>query len=616
MSNKRYLLMSPPLPKIISQTSNKSVGNIAMFPVGLAYISSSMKLAGFDVLTLNGSFAEPDLEAQLTRLIKTDGVDVVCIGGQSIDVHGILRVIEIVRRIDPKVTIVTGGAIISADAVTAMEVLMADIGIIGEGEEAMCDLAHALNNDVQLSLVPGTIYWENGQLRKAPTRTEVQNLDALPYMDFDGFAYRQWLELNNNTGIIFTARSCPFKCTFCFKSTGDQYRSRSMDSVFAEIDYQIEHYGITTLNVSDELFAAKKQRVIDFCERIRPYKLSWGCSLRVPEIVEELLPLMKEAGCTTIGTGLESASPEILLSMRKKIKLNQVEKALKTFGDTGMVMLANLIFGDANETRETYKESIDFWHQHKDNIHINLGTINALPGTRLYEDACAKGIIADKRQYLLEGTFIVNVSKLSHDEYYEMLSEIIELSYLPQVPASKVSISEHFGDGLCSVEWTCRRCGTRHEDYRMHFLQADIVHCPCGVQNTIEPFRDVIAPTDVLAECFPTNRNYAFWGVGSQYHRLSRFFGDDLKGDHFIQVDANEHHQKMTRLGKKIFPPSVIREQGISDVIITSPLARSAIMTAIESDFTDVKRVHFPVLLSTNGQFRCSFETTLLPVRT
>lgn len=616
MSNKRYLLMSPPLPKIISQTSNKSVGNIAMFPVGLAYISSSMKLAGFDVLTLNGSFAEPDLEAQLTRLIKTDGVNVVCIGGQSIDVHGILRVIEIVRRIDPKVTIVTGGAIVSADAVTAMEVLMADIGIIGEGEEAMCDLAHALNNDVQLSLVPGTIYWENGQLRKAPTRTEVQNLDALPYMDFDGFAYRQWLELNNNTGIIFTARSCPFKCTFCFKSTGDQYRSRSMDSVFAEIDYQIEHYGITTLNVSDELFAAKKQRVIDFCERIRPYKLSWGCSLRVPEIVEELLPLMKEAGCTTIGTGLESASPEILLSMRKKIKLNQVEKALKTFGDTSMVMLANLIFGDANETRETYKESIAFWHQHKDNIHINLGTINALPGTRLYEDACAKGIIADKHQYLLEGTFIVNVSKLSHDEYYEMLSEITELSYLPQVPASKVSISEHCGDGLCNVEWTCRRCGTRHDDYRMHFLQADIVHCPCGVQNTVEPFRDVIASTNVLAEYFPTNRNYAFWGVGSQYHRLSRFFGNDLKAGHFIQVDANEHHQKMTRLGKKIFPPSVIREQGISDVIITSPLARSAIMAAIESGFTNVKRVHFPVLLSTNGQFRCSFETILLPGRT
>jgi hypothetical protein len=119
-----------------------------------------------------------------------------------------------------------------------------------------------------------------------------------------------------------------------------------------------------------------------------------------------------------------------------------------------------------------------------------------------------------------------------------------------------------------------------------------------------------------LAEYFPTNKNCASWRVGSQYHRLSRFFGNDLKAGHFVQVDANEHHQKMTRLGKKIIPPSVMREQGISDVSITSLIARSAIMAAIERGFTDVKRAHFPVLLSTNGQFRCSFETTLLPGRT
>lgn len=608
MPCKRYLLISPPNPRTISQTSNRNVDNNAMFPVGIAYISSAMKHAGFDVHTLNSSFVEGGYVRHLEDLVTTNRIDVVCIGGKSIDVQGILRVIEIARLANPNVTIVTGGAIISADPDTAMRVLEADIGVIGEGEETMCELALALDNGTPISEIAGLVYRNNGELFRTPTRPEVKDLDALPFMDFDGFSYRKWLALNNNTGIIFTARSCPFKCTFCFKSTGDRYRARSLDLVFAEIDYQIATYGITTLNVSDELFAAKKQRVLDFCERIRPYGLSWECSLRVPEIVKELLPLMKEVGCTTIGTGLESASSEILMSMKKKITPQQIESAFDAFGDTGMVMLGNLIFGDINETRETYRESIDFWLQHKDNLYINLGTINALPGTYLYDYACATGIITDKDQYLRDGTFICNVSKLNDDEYYEMLSEITELSFLPQVPAKSIWLREAAPDGTCQVDWSCRRCGKLHNRQSVHFLQADICMCDCGVQNTIEPFRAITPDPDVLTANLRTGVLHGFWGVGSQYCRIVRFFGDSMKSDNFIQIDSSSHHQRMQRLGKRIFSPDIINERKIADIVITSPFAKDAIVEAIHSHSPSVKNIYFPAIKSGGGKFLCSFE--------
>lgn len=68
MPAKTYLHISSPNSKTISQTSNKSVDNIAMFPVGIAYISAIMTREGFDAHTLNGGFAGPYFEQHLTTL--------------------------------------------------------------------------------------------------------------------------------------------------------------------------------------------------------------------------------------------------------------------------------------------------------------------------------------------------------------------------------------------------------------------------------------------------------------------------------------------------------------------------------------------------------------------
>jgi hypothetical protein len=86
-----------------------------------------------------------------------------------------------------------------------------------------------------------------------------------------------------------------------------------------------------------------------------------------------------------------------------------------------------------------------------------------------------------------------------------------------------------------------------------------------------------------------------------------------MKADRFIQIDSNEHHQQMTRLGKKIFPPATIHDRQITDIVITSPVARNAIMAAIETDFPQVSRIHFPALHVMNGTYHCSFAPVHLP---
>ena len=602
MASLKYLMVSPRHPQTISQNSNDVVDVLTLFPIGLAYVSAAMKRKGFDVHTINSNFIEDDLETTLNRVFNENEYDVVCTGGTSLDVQAIKRIIDLSRKLRPGIKIVVGGAIISSDAEPAMSVLQADIGVIGEGEETMCELADALNSGSPYHTIPGVICRQKGALVKAALRPDIAEIDDISYMDFDGFNYSQWVKLNNNGGIIQSARSCPFKCTFCFKTTGKKYRQRSMDSIFAEIDHQIERFHIKDIGISDELFANNKKRVEEFCERIKPYHLNWGCSLRVQEIDADLLRMMHAAGCTGIGTGLESGSPKILKSMRKGVTLAQLKNALEIFAESELFMLGNFIFGDLEETTETVQESLKMWEKYNKRLYINLGIVCTYPGSYIYNDACRKGIIADREAYLKNGVFDINVSKLTDEEYFGMYSTITELSYYPQTPTGKIRLVEVDNEGLCKAEWTCSRCNKQHTISNSHFLQAPICVCSCGRPNTVEFLRAMTCNTEMLMGEIPEDETIVFWGVGSQYCRIERFHRGCFDSNNFIQADGNKRHQLMTRLGRKIHSPEVISERQVKTVVITSPLARNAICGIIKRDYPSVTKVFFPHLVKVDDR--------------
>ena len=143
-----YLLVMP--KKLSTGASTTSI----IFPLGIAYVSAALKQAGYRAFTANLDFPEGDNYSILRELMLANHIDVVCTGGLSLDCHKIREVIDIARKINPKIITVVGGGIISSDPETAMRVLDADIGVIGEGEHTMCELANALDNGETYGNVP------------------------------------------------------------------------------------------------------------------------------------------------------------------------------------------------------------------------------------------------------------------------------------------------------------------------------------------------------------------------------------------------------------------------------------------------------------------------------
>ncbi|HYA42715.1 MAG TPA: radical SAM protein, partial [Syntrophobacteraceae bacterium] len=580
-----YLLVMP--------KSLASIEHFNIFPIGLAYVSASLKSCGFSVYTANLDYVEGDTDSALNKLITDNDIDVICTGGLSRDCHKLREIIDTARRIKSDIISIVGGGVISSDPQPAMRVLGADIGVIGEGEITICELARALDNDQPYESISGLIYRDknNGLVTTSP-REEIADIDSIPFPDFEGFDYEKWVK-SANAGLILTDRSCPFNCTFCYHPTGSKYRQRSLDNIFKELDYQVQRYGIETVGLSSELFSINKDRVIDFCNRIMKHHISWGCCLRVPDVDADLLSRMKASGCVNVCMGLESADNSILKSMRKNITVEQIERALTLTHEAGINIESGFIFGDINETKETVANTLNFWHRHKDVHYMNLTMIYVFPGSYLYRYACERGIIKDREQFLRDGCPLINVSKLTDSEYRDVTSLITELRLHPHVPVKSSQIASIESGGECNTESFCRKCGAPSETSVMFWYGKEI-RCPaCGLINFVDPFQNALHLEDAFIAQLPVDRNIVLWGAGGVYYKLMGKY-PVLASDRFLLVDKNPAQQGLTICGKKIHSPDIIVQDNIRTVVITALSRKEEIRATLESDYHTVEIVLVP----------------------
>lgn len=297
--------------------------------------------------------------------------------------------------------------------------------------EHIVELINALTEKYQVDHIAGIIFREERKLVKTLQRKEIVSLDELPFPDYEGFDYRTYLKENPDISddgekhsqvSVIGGRSCKYNCTFCFHPSGTTYRQRSLDSIFAEIDFLVSNYDISYIALREELFATDNKRVEEFCLRIKPYNLIWSIQLRIDSINQELVDLLKDTRCRYVFVGVESASNEVLRSMRKGINVSQIENALNMLNDAGLNSRSGVIFGDSVETFDTAMHSLEWFMKNRNCYRMFVvDMIIAFPGSILYKRACKDGIISDPVQFLKDGCPIVNLSKMNTIEFRQLV---------------------------------------------------------------------------------------------------------------------------------------------------------------------------------------------------
>ncbi|MFZ2412558.1 MAG: radical SAM protein [Candidatus Methanoperedens sp.] len=477
-------------------------GQYYVFPNGLAYVISYMKHKGFNVFCLNLCHHDESIEYLLNESIKNNNIDVLCTGAMSFYWNEVNEVLETARKIKPEIVTVVGGAIITSDPRLALENMHIDFGVIGEGEETMAELADALDNGKNIYNVKGITFFEREKnLITTEHRPPILDLDSLPFPDYEGLEFDKWLSNKwimqpSIGGLLFdvddeqrlceisASRSCPYQCTFCYHPLGNIYRQRSLDNVFKEIDYLVEKYNITLLNLLDELFSANEKRIYEFTDRIGKYNIRWMAQWRVNNVNEKMLKVMKDSGILMIGLGVESLNDKVLKSMKKKITKSEIERAYKLSLDVGVRACSNIILGDPEETEETINESLEWWRKHQE-YDINLGFLIAVPDSQVWQYAIANNMIEDKVQFIRDKFPVINLTKLSDKKFNEIKTKVdyyvLSQKYLisGRVLTSKREAEVYNGKNIYSFRVECPTCRQISEYKHIRYTSAPYLVVLC-----------------------------------------------------------------------------------------------------------------------------------------
>lgn len=196
-----------------------------VMPMGTLYVSAYLKRSGeANVTTLNLNHSDGEECDILANVIDRENIDIVGFGGLSGEYQDLARMARYARAIKPGITLVMGGGIVTADPETAMLAISEiDYGIIGEGELTMVELIEALTGNKDIHRVDGLIFRNHqGTLIKTANRKDIEDLDSLPFPDYEGFNYGEYLIKNPDMSdegkrysqvSVIGGRSCKYNCT-------------------------------------------------------------------------------------------------------------------------------------------------------------------------------------------------------------------------------------------------------------------------------------------------------------------------------------------------------------------------------------------------------------------
>lgn len=455
------------------------------FPTGFGYLASSLKKAGHEVIGVNPNnlTGYPSNRIMLQTLLSQNlgryKPDLIGLGGLAIDYSFLEDCIKFCRVLAPETPIVLGGQIVTNDAEDVFNLLKPDYIIKGEGEETLVELANSRlhrNDELAVRQLPA---FGNGMFNY------VKDLDSLPFPDYEPFGIKAMIDNHSmDTRILYrysrpyprpfvlvASRSCPFDCSFCVHKTRTiPYRARGIPNIMAEIKETYEKYKYNILLIDDELFAVKNNRLKEFSGGVLEGRKQYGWDFdwcfqthASAKLDLETLKLARKAGCYLFSYGLESASPVVLKSMNKKIRIEQVIEAMELAHRAEIGFSANLIFGDIAETAETWAESLAFWFRYGGKDFIFNSNLMPYPGSKLFNDVFGDKI--DKKLYYEQiDSGVVNMTRTKPRDFEKLAKLLVNLEtcWLFVRLASNPRIEEESRNGEMAMYklWgICPYCG-------------------------------------------------------------------------------------------------------------------------------------------------------------
>ena len=155
-------------------------------------------------------------------------------------------------------------------------------------------------------------------------------MDKLPPPAYELVDYKKIEKI-----IIQTQRGCPVACAYCpyYLSQKGKFRSKSPQTVINELNFLKKGFSIKRIIIHDPILSLDKKRLTEICNSIIKNNLNieWECETHLAHIDNDLLKLMRKAGCVLTAFGIESANEEVLSNVNRKFNKWNFAKEIISF---------------------------------------------------------------------------------------------------------------------------------------------------------------------------------------------------------------------------------------------------------------------------------------------
>lgn len=237
---------------------------------------------------------------------------------------------------------------------------------LGEGEGTLAELAQG----TAPAGIRGLVWRDGDRVVANPPREHLPDLDRLPFPAYHrltgfprGYNLPLFSYVRRPGATMVTSRGCPFQCSYCDRSVfRKSYRTHSAAYIYDHLRHLRRDFGVRHVNIYDDLFTAHRERIFELGRMLvdRPLGVQFNCAVRVGQADEELLRLLKRAGCLQVSLGIESGDENLLAAHKPGVAPAAARDTVRRIQACGLRAKGLFMMGLPGETAASIGRTSDF----------------------------------------------------------------------------------------------------------------------------------------------------------------------------------------------------------------------------------------------------------------
>ncbi len=411
----KVLLVAP--PRLLWPYMNEQ--DNFLLPQSLPSLAAVLRADGADVEVIDCPPQKVGW-ASLEERIRKSRPDVVGAGeNHAIYAREVIRLVETVKRVDPGIFTVLGGAHFTNLPEMYLPKAPIDFIVRGEGEITFRELVRALarGGRTEAEKEQGIAFLRDGEVVVTKPRPLIDDLDSLPMPALDLMPMSKYgqakLLFSPGGASIHHSRGCGAACSFCVwwtqmgerrsgpdgETLSPRWRTKSVARTLAEIEMLYRTYGQRCLVFVDPTFNLNAAWNDEFATELlkRNWPVVWFAFLRADCVLRDeatgVFEKMVRSGLRHVCIGVERNDDADLAGWGKKFYSHS--QSVKTFDllkhkYPEVFRQATFIVGLRDETRESLHRQLAFARR-IDADYPAFHPATPFPGTAFWKEAKAKG---------------------------------------------------------------------------------------------------------------------------------------------------------------------------------------------------------------------------------